>query len=688
MNDELRQMVIETLRRGEELPAEWGPLLFPPSKREYELTYAGKERKEEIIANTIAVPLQATRTFGEGNVDWCNMLILGDNLQTLRRLLEEKRSGNLCNADGTQGVRLIYIDPPFGTKQDFSGDQEQAAYRDKVAGAEFLEFLRKRLILLRELLAPNGVIWVHLDTRKGHYAKALLDEIFSEHNFVDEVIWQRSDAHSDTSQGAKHFGAIHDNLFFYKMGNELVWNAYFTPLPESTVKKWYKHIESETGRYYNRADMTGPGGVAKGNPVYEWNGITRAWRYSKARMAELEREGKIVYSNTGMPYQKRYLDESKGISPQDIWDDIPMLRGFSSVEKLGYPTQKPEALLERIVKLNSNEGDIVLDAFAGSGTTCAVAEKLGRRWIGIDCGKLAIYTIQKRLLSLKEGIGQKGKPLAPKPFTLYNAGLYDFSTLRQLPWKDWRFFALQLFGCKDEPHRLGGLELDGKRQGASVLVFNHLLQAGRRIDEETVQSIHASVGDKVGSRFYIIAPRGVFDFQQDYIDLDGVRYYALRIPYSFINELHHREFTALKQPSDETDVNAIVDAVGFDFIRPPQVTWAIEQLNDAAGTHATLHIQGFESRAYIRGQDTRGGLETLSLLLIDFDYGGDLFVADQILFASAIKEADWRVRMPLAQVGSQNMLVFIDIYGNEAREAVTGEQLGVVFPAQAESEGA
>jgi len=683
MNDELRQMVIETLRRGEELPAEWGPLLFPPSKREYELTYAGKKRDEEISAETIAVPLQPVRTFGKienDSPEWQNMLILGDNLQSMKRLYEMKQAGQIANADGTSGVRLIYIDPPFATKQDFQGSQDEKAYRDKITGAEFLEFLRKRLVMMRDLLSPNGSIYVHLDSRRMHYMKVLLDEILGESNFRSEIIWKRTSAHSD----AKTLANVHDTLLFYSRSQESIFHPQYKEYDEEYVEKRYKHIDPD-GRRFSDGDLVATG-LKGGGYVYDWKGLTKSWRCPIETMRRYEDENRLYYTQKGLARIKRYIEELPGKPPADVWLDVFPVNSQAE-ERINYPTQKPETLLERIVLSSSNPGDIVLDAFAGSGTTCAVAEKLGRRWIGIDCGKLAIYTIQKRMLSLKEGIGQKGKPLPPKPFTLYNAGLYDFSTLRQLPWKDWRFFALQLFGCKDEPHRLGGLELDGKRQGASVLVFNHLAHPGRRIDEETVQSIHASVGDKVGSRFFIIAPRGVFDFQQDYIDLEHVRYFALRIPYSFISELHHREFTALKQPSDETAVNTIVDAVGFDFIRPPQVTWAIEKANDGASTHVSLHIQGFESRAYIRGQDTRGGMETLSLVLIDFAYAGDLFVADQVLFANALKAAEWRVRIPLAQVGEQNMLVFIDIYGNEARELVRREQLRVVALAQATTEG-
>ncbi|MBI5753452.1 MAG: site-specific DNA-methyltransferase, partial [Hydrogenophilales bacterium] len=174
MNDELRQRVIQALQRGEDLPNEWARELFPPEKREYELVYHGKEREEDIIAGTMAVPLQAERTFGKNGVDWHNMLIFGDNLQVMKTLLEQKKAGKLCNADGTPGIRLVYIDPPFATKQEFRGSQDQKAYQDKVVGAQFVEFLRKRLVIIRNLLADNGAIFLHLDTKKSHYAKVVL----------------------------------------------------------------------------------------------------------------------------------------------------------------------------------------------------------------------------------------------------------------------------------------------------------------------------------------------------------------------------------------------------------------------------------------------------------------------------------------------------------------------------------
>jgi hypothetical protein len=352
----------------------------------------------------------------------------------------------------------------------------------------------------------------------------------------------------------------------------------------------------------------------------------------------------------------------------DVWR-LPLLVRTAE-EYTGYPTQKTEALLERIIDAASKPGDLVLDCFAGSGTACAVAEKMGRRWIGIDCGKLAIYTIQKRMLGLKQSIGNKGKLVKAKPFTLYNAGLYDFSKLRQLPWQDWRFFALQLFSCKDEPHVIGGLHLDGKLKGASVLVFNHLEGHNRRIDEDTILGIHSAIGNRIGRKFFIIAPRGVFDFQQDYIDIDSVRYFALRIPYSIINELHQREFRALQQPHDETSVNETVDAVGFDFIQPPKVSWTITlgKRENQLIQEACLTIKEFKSTARIRGRETKGGLETLSMVMVDFDYNNDVFNIDAVFYAQQLSENDWSAWLPVENLGETLMVVFIDIYGNEARE--------------------
>jgi DNA modification methylase len=359
-----------------------------------------------------------------------NLLYYGDNLDILRRYVKD------------ESVDLIYLDPPFKSNQDYNvlfkernGTQSAAqihafedtwqwdeaaalAYKEIVeAGGKvsqamqafrtylgandmlaYLAMMAPRLVELRRVLKPTGSIYLHCDPTASHYLKILMDAVFGPQRFVNEIVWKRSDAHSDAKQGATHLGRIHDVILFYTKTEKTTFNAIHLPLPESTVKNWYRNVEPVTGRLFNKADVTGPGGAAKGNPHYEWKGVTRYWRYSKERMAQLDAAGKLVYSKSGMPYEKRYLDESKGVPVQDWWGDIEMLRGIRvGGERLGYPTQKPEALLERLIQVSSNKGDLVLDPFGGCGTAVIAAQRLGRRWIGIDVTHLAITLMKKRL---------------------------------------------------------------------------------------------------------------------------------------------------------------------------------------------------------------------------------------------------------------------------------------------------
>lgn len=679
MNDEQRQELIRRLRQGEELSPEWARILFPPEKREYELVYHGKEREEDIIANTLAVPLQKVRTFGKNGDGWHNMLIFGDNLQVMKSLLEMKRRGDLCNADGTPGARLVYIDPPFATRQDFQGSQDQKAYQDKVEGAQFVEFIRRRLVLLRELLADDGCLYLHLDVKKIHYMKVILDEVFGEGRFVNEIIWKRTSAHSDSQTYAN----IHDALLLYSKSNIFEFNPQFMPYTQEYVDERYKHTETKgprKGKKYADDNLIGTGLRGGGYP-YKWKGVFRTWRCPIETMRKYEKEQRLYYTTQGVARIKRYVDDLPGVPPSDIWLDIYPVNS-QAAERMDYPTQKPETLLYRIITTSSNAGDIVLDAFAGSGTACSVAEKLGRRWVAIDCGKLSIYTVQKRLLTLRKDIGNKGAALSPRPFGLYNAGLYDFSKLKALPWDAWRFFALQLFQCRDEPHMIGGIQLDGYLKGSSVLVFNHQKQSGVRIDDETIQSIHEALGSKVGSRMFIIAPALVFDFQQDYVTLDGVRYYALRIPYSIIHELHQREFAALRQPADELAVNDTVDAVGFDFVRRPELEYeaGATKRKGELTEESFVKIKTFKSEAVVREPvRKKGNRETLSMVMLDYDFDSesDVFAFDAVFYAEAIEKANWEVRFPVEAIGNQIMAVFVDIYGNEAREVIAASRFGV-----------
>lgn len=710
MTPEQRDEVIRLLQQGSELSVEWARILFPPERRECELVYHGKEREADVIANTIAVPLQPVRTFGgkgdEEKDSWQNKLIFGDNLQVLKSLVEEKKAGRLRNSDGSPGVRLVYIDPPFATKQEFRGNQIEKAYQDKVAGARFIEFLRKRLILIRELLADNGSVYVHLDFRKCHAIRAVLDEVFDESRFQSQIIWQRHDPHNDA---VNRFGRVHDVILWYSKSESVVYNyADITDDLSVAAKKEYNLALTREGEIvswtpkltvphwrFKLDDCTVKGRNKKRQ--FAWRGATgslkRVWpAESPAAMDKLVRDGlkylrggrkgtppePLLYLRDTERGAKRcrvsFLDtrEEKGQLAQDVWLNLGRMKGGSS-----YPTEKPEMLLDRVIKASSNKGDIVLDCFAGSGTTCAVAEKLGRRWIGVDCGKLSVYTIQKRMLNLRKEIGNKGDPLPVRPFTLYNAGLYDFSKLKELSWDSWRFFALQLFQCKDQSHEIGGIKLDGFLKGSSVLVFNHMKEPGVRIDDSTIESIHEALGSRVGSRLWIIAPALTFDFQQDFIPMDGVRYYALRIPYSIINELHQREFTALQQPADEMAVNDTVEAVGFDFIRTPELDFECGLVKSKGKPEtAYIEIKSFKSRALVRGPVYKqGNRETLSMGMFDYDFDekSKIFDLDSEIYGDAVGKDNWRVFLPLKELGKKIMAVFMDVYGNEARVVIPRE---------------
>lgn len=365
-----------------------------------------------------------------------NHLYYGDNLTVLRDSIRD------------ESVDLIYLDPPFNSNAGYNvlfrapdgsgsaaqieafddtwhwNDSAESAFADVLrsgngAAAEMLRAMRgflgendmmaylammaARLIELHRVLKPTGSLYLHCDPTASHYLKILLDAVFGARNYRNEIVWKRSDAHNDGKQGAKQFGRIHDSIYFYTKGNDWLFNTQYEPLPQKTVDSWYRNVEAETGRRYNKADLTAAKGG--GDTSYEWKGVRppagRFWAYSRENMERMEAEGRLVYSGSGRPYMKRYLDESRGVSLQSVWTDISMLRGIQStgdrVERLGYPTQKPVALLERILNASSNPGDVVLDPFCGCGTTVHAAEKLGRQWIGIDVTHLAIGLIEKRL---------------------------------------------------------------------------------------------------------------------------------------------------------------------------------------------------------------------------------------------------------------------------------------------------
>lgn len=372
-------------------------------------------------------PAQLKEKYGEMKDDWINKIFWGDNLQVMSHMLKEYRGK----------IDLIYIDPPFDSKADYKKTIkiknmdvknsmlafEEKQYSDIWANDTYLQFMYERLILMRELLSDKGSIWLHCDSSKGHYLKIILDEIFGQENFVNQITWKRTFAHGDMGQGAKHLGRISDYILVYKKTDLIEMNKVYTPYDEEYVNRVYSNYD-EDGRRWQSVSLTGPGGASKGNPFYEFLGVSRYWQYSKENMEKLYKEGKIYQSKPGaVPRRKMYLDEANGIPLQDIWTDIVPVQGAAK-ENTFYPTQKPEALLERIINTATSPGDIVFDCFMGSGTTQEVALKLGRKFIGADINIGAVQITTRRLLNVIESLVENENYYTG--FEVYNVNNYDF----------------------------------------------------------------------------------------------------------------------------------------------------------------------------------------------------------------------------------------------------------------------
>lgn len=368
-----------------------------------------------------------------------NRLFYGDNLDVLRSKIAD------------ESVDLCYIDPPFNSKRNYfqiynnqgSEDRAQAqAFVDTwewgdeaadglawitdiaqlqngklteqtvelIKGLEkvlrrgslfaYLVHMTLRIVEIHRVLKPTGSFYLHCDPTASHYLKMVLDAVFCGQggDYINEITWKRADTvKGNTGQGMRCFDKNTDILLFYTKSSNATFHAQYKEYSDKYLKDFYKFVEVGTGRRYRLISMTAPGDAANGNPIYPVMGVERYWRYTKERMQSYIDAGMVIQTKPGnVPQRKLYLDEGKGVPVQSLWDDIPALHS-QAAERLGYPTQKPEALLERIIRASSNEGDTVLDAYCGCGTTVAVAQRLGRRWIGIDITYQSISLILKRL---------------------------------------------------------------------------------------------------------------------------------------------------------------------------------------------------------------------------------------------------------------------------------------------------
>jgi len=349
-----------------------------------------------------------------------------------------------------ESVDLVYLDPPFKSNQAYNvlfkeHDGAQAAsqikafedtwrwdegaaraYQEVVeAGGKlsetlqafrklvgesdmlaYLSMMAPRLQELRRVLKPTGSIYLHCDPTASHYLKLLMDAVFGARGYRNNITWKRTSAHGNVG---RRYATVQDCLHFYAKGRSWTWNPVHLPYSEEYIKSHYAQIEPDTQRHFTTRDLTASMERASRGQLYEWKGVrppgSRCWAYTRENMEKFEKEGLLVYSTRGMPRLKLYLDEMPGTPCDDVWIDVPPINSQAQ-ERLGYPTQKPLALLDRIVRASSNEGDVVLDPFCGCGTTIDAAQKLGRRWIGIDITHLAINLIRHRL---QDAYGEKIK---------------------------------------------------------------------------------------------------------------------------------------------------------------------------------------------------------------------------------------------------------------------------------------
>jgi len=634
--------LIERLKKGENIPEDYKYKLFPTKQKEYELVYAGKMRKEDVLANedgVFPVPLQIEKVFnGKREVwedGWQNIIAFGDNLQFLKTIYENK---DPLIKDKVKGkVKLIYIDPPFATKSDFNARNGQKAYTDKVKGAEFIEFLRRRLIVAREILADDGFMIVHLDQKKSHYIKIILDEIFTENNFVNEIVW------SYRSGGASKKESLpkkHDNLLVYR-------------------KTTYAKVNPQIERQYLEKQFMG---------------------------TKIDEDGRF-YADTLL---RDIFEGILNIVEDDnikSYNTRPVLNVSS--ERIGYPTQKPEGLLDLIFTIFTEKNDLVLDFFGGSGTTAAVAEKLNRKWIICDIGKLSFYTVQKRILNIDKSKDlenpKKKYGRQAKSFITVNTGQYDLEKVFNLKSKEYSNFVLNLFEIKPIEKTINGIKIDGERKdGYYALIWPYWEFKDASVDEEYLYSLHANIGNKIGNRLYIVTPASYVDFISDYYEIDNVRYYFLKVPYHIIRELHKVQFKKFRQPQSKKNVNDLEDAIGFHFMKQPEVETKVT----ITKTDVKISIKKFLSdfSEDDKGQEL-GNLESLAMVLIDKDFDGQTFDMDEYYFAEDLlpekrgKKEDENVgeelkktseinlpAIPKKECGKNLMIIYVDIYGNEFKE--------------------
>ena len=467
-----------------------------------------------------------------------NTLFYGDNLPILREYISD------------ESIDLVYLDPPFNSNRTYnvlfkqeSGAESEAqiaafedtwhwnqaaedsyrhltteappqvsqmisALRTFITGSAngrnqmmaYLVMMAARLVELHRVLKPTGGLYLHCDPTASHYLKIILDTIFEPQNFRNEIVWKRTSAHSDS----KVYGNAHDCILFYTRSNRFVWNRQYQPYSQEYTESHYRRVDDQGRRY--RTDNLTAMGLSGGGYTYEWKGVTKLWRLPESKMRELDEQGRIHYTRSGGAEYIRYLDEMPGTPLQDTWDDIAPINS-QAAERLGYPTQKPLALLERIIQASSNPGDVVLDPFCGCGTTIAAAQKLGRRWVGIDITYLSIALQKNRL---NTAFPDAKYEVIGEPTTLHDAQQLAQENRYQFQWWALSLIKARPYGS-DSTGKQGKKGADKGVDGLITFMDDHTGAAKRVIIQ--VKSGHVSrpmISELVGTINRESAAIGVF----------------------------------------------------------------------------------------------------------------------------------------------------------------------------------
>jgi len=647
------------------------------------IEYAGKRPESIILAQAAitggAAPLQIVRSFAiSKNGDWKNLIVQGDNLQFLKTcymnqdpLIKDKIKGK---------VKLIYIDPPFATESDFGSSEGAQSYSDKVEKSEFIESIRERLIYLREVLSKDGCIYVHLDLKMVHAIKLVMDEIFGGNSIINQIAWKRR---GGSLNQPNCYGHVVDYILLYSKSE----NYYFEPqmtLDDENTRKYIKERFIHTdknGRRYMKSPLVNPSN--RPTMQYDYKGYQsppKGWLVTLEKMEKLDQEGKLIFpeDKNARISRKIYLDEYKGQPIDCMWDDIYPINPMSK-ERVNYPTQKPESLLERIILASSLENDIILDCFSGSGTTAAVAEKFGRRWIMCDFGKHAIYSMQKRLMNIaeskKHGNGEKNEKYnqPPKPFCIVSAGAYDFSRIMDLRKNrdSYVAFVLGLFGIIRESnvdyskkHKMTNVYAEKDGNPVEVYpVWDDEYLKNVRIDEDYLKAIIRATGGRLKGDYYIITPEtctNIDDTTLKNSSSEKINFKLLKFPYKVLEDVS-RQFQIEEQPSSPADINTLITSAGFYFNEEVKV--------EAERVKGGFKITKFKTNILDKNKERYKGLDGLAMVLLDLDYDGKIFSMDNAIYSKEVAE-DGVIKID--GLTKESRLIAVDKHGNESKVTTIG----------------